>query len=442
MFDDPEELLDKIRLGEDSFLEFKEARVAGRRVFPHRDAIADELAAFANSRGGVYVLGVRDGSRQVVGIPLEDLEMVERCLHEVCSDAVDPPLTPVIERLWLPGESDERLPVIKVTMPRSLFVHRSPGGYLHRVGSAKRIMPTDYLARLFQQRSQTRMISFDEQTVADATLDDLSPALWERFRTPRSSDEKVDLLTKLGILGRDDTGVARPSVAGLLMASEAPQRWMPNAFIQAVAYKGDMIGTGSADAPYQLDASNITGPLDTQIVDACRFVTRNMKTAAFKHMGRLDLPQYDMAAVFEAIVNAVAHRDYSIHGSKVRLRLFNSRLEIFSPGTIPNTMTVASLPYRQSARNETVTSLLARCPIPETATWIETDRQTMMDKRGEGVRIVLDRSERLSGRTPEYRLIDDAELMLTIHASDPEHWVGANQLPSRSTPPRRPEGTQ
>ena len=439
MFDDPEELLDKIRLGEDSFLEFKEARVAGRRVFPHRDAIADELAAFANSRGGVYVLGVRDESRQVVGIPLEDLEIVERCLHEVCADAVDPPLTPVIERLWLPGESDERFPVIKVTMPRSLFVHRSPGGYLHRVGSAKRIMPTDYLARLFQHRSQTRMIRFDEQIVAEAALDDLAPALWERFRTTRSRDGTVDLLTKLGMLGRDDAGVPRPSVAGLLMASDAPQQWIPNAFIQAVAYKGDTIGTGSSDEAYQLDAADLTGPLDMQIMDACRFVARNMKTAAFKSMGRRDLPQFDMAAVFEAVVNTVAHRDYSVHGSKVRLRLFDNRLELFSPGTIPNTMTVASLAYRQSARNETVTSLLARCPIPETATWIETDRQTMMDKRGEGVRIILDRSERLSGRVPEYKLIDDAELMLTIHAASPESKGDASQQPSRSisTPPPR-----
>ena len=138
---------------------------------------------------------------------------------------------------------------------------------------------------------------------------------------------------------------------------------------------------------------------------------------AFKDQGRQDQPQFDMTAVFEAVVNAVAHRDYSIHGSKVRLRLFEDRLELYSPGTIPNTMTVESLPYRQSARNETLSSLLAQCAVPANIPRLETDRRTLMDKRGEGVRIILDNSERLSGKTPEYRLIDDAELLLTISSA-------------------------
>jgi predicted HTH transcriptional regulator len=116
-------------------------------------------------------------------------------------------------------------------------------------------------------------------------------------------------------------------------------------------------------------------------------------------------------------VNAVAHRDYAIHGSKIRLRLFSDRLELASPGVLPNTMTVDSLPLRQSARNEVLTSLLARCPVSEDLANLETDRTAMMDKRGEGVGIILDRSERLSGRRPEYRLVDDAELVLTIWAA-------------------------
>lgn len=418
MFDSVPELLDKIRLGEDTFLEIKETRLAGRRlVAPHRKSIANELAAFANSRGGVYVLGVEDRSRAVVGIPEPALETVERAVRDACTDLVDPPLVPVIERLWLPGSAGDQAAVIKVTVSRSLFVHRSPGGYLHRVGSAKREMPTDYLARLFQQRSQTRIVRFDEQPVADATLDDLAPGLWQRFETPRSEDDPADFLAKLG-MACDDQGFPRPTVAGILMATEDPRRWLPNAFVQAVAYKGDRIETGG-EGPYQLDAADIAGPLDRQILDACRFVARNMKTAAFKTIGRRDLPQYDLSAVFEAITNAAVHRDYSVHASKIRLRLFGNRLELYSPGSLPNTMTVESLRYRQSARNDAIASLLARCPLPESASWIESDRTTFMDKRGEGVRIVLDHSARLSGRAPEYRLLDDAELMLTIHAADP-----------------------
>jgi predicted HTH transcriptional regulator len=202
------------------------------------------------------------------------------------------------------------------------------------------------------------------------------------------------------------------------MATQDPRTWMPNAFIQAVAYRGTSGVPEKGGEAYQLDAADITGPLDQQIVDACRFVMRNMSTAATKEMGRQDLPQFDMTAVFEAIVNAVAHRDYSIHGSKTRLRLFADRLELYSPGAIANTMTVDSLAYRQSARNETITSLLARCPVPDGAPF-KTDRGTLMDKRGEGVGIILENSTKLSGRVPEYRLLDESELLLTIFAAQP-----------------------
>ena len=101
--------------------------------------------------------------------------------------------------------------------------------------------------------------------------------------------------------------------------------------------------------------------------------------------------------------------------AKIRLRIFADRMELYSPGAIPNTMTVDSLSYRQAARNETVTSLLAKCRVPDEA-GLETDRSTMMDKRGEGVSIIFQNSEKLSGRVPEYSLVDDSELRLVIYA--------------------------
>jgi predicted HTH transcriptional regulator len=119
--------------------------------------------------------------------------------------------------------------------------------------------------------------------------------------------------------------------------------------------------------------------------------------------------------VFEAVTNAVAHRDYSMAGAKVRLRLFDDRLELYSPGMLPNTMTPESLPFRQAARNEALTSLLARCPIDDDT--LAVHRQHIMDKRGEGVSIILETSERLAGRRPEYRLNDDSELMLVIYGA-------------------------
>jgi predicted HTH transcriptional regulator len=419
MFNSSKELLDKIRLGEDSFLELKEVRFAGDRVSaPHRDSLADELAAFANARGGVCVLGVDDKTREVTGIPLELLDRVEDFVREVSNDSIDPPLLPVIERLSLPTSLGTEAAVLKIEAPRSLFVHRSPGGYFHRVGSSKRQMSPEYLARLFQQRSQAWIVRFDEQTVGTATLDNLSRELWERFRTVRSAGEtREGFLHKFGMARQDEDGTSRPTVAGVLLATEDPRRFLPNAFIQAVAYAGASESPAGAFGAYQLDAADITGPLDRQVADGCRFVARNMRTAAAKDVGRTDVPQYDMTAVFEAVVNAVAHRDYAIHGSKIRLRMYADRFELYSPGGLANTMTIESLPLRQSARNEAVTSLLARCPVPRDLPGLKTDRTTMMDKRGEGVPIILERSMDLSGRRPEYRVIDDVELLLIIYAA-------------------------
>ena len=420
MFGNRTELLDKIRLGEDALLELKEVRFAGQRVSaPHRDSIADELVAFANSRGGVCVLGVADKTCEIQGVPDDRTGIVETLVHELCCDSIKPSLAPHIEWLRLPAPSGAEVAVLKIDVPRSLFVHQGPGGYLHWAGSAKREMSPDYLARLFQQRDQTRLIRFDDQIVADAELKDLAPEFWKRFETPRTGADHEDLLSKLRVARRDDDGSLKPTVAGVLMASQDPRRWLPNAFVQAIAYRGEEIRTDDPPFPYQLDVADIVGPLDKQVEAACQFVAKNMRTAAFKsseRMGRRDRPQFDLTAVFEALVNAVAHRDYSIHGAKIRLRLFENRLELYSPGGIPNTLSVENLPYVQTARNEILASLLAKCPVPADKPWLTTDRQTLMDRRGEGVRIIMENSERLSGRAPEYRLIDDAELLLTIYA--------------------------
>jgi predicted HTH transcriptional regulator len=411
MFETTDELLKQIRLGEDSALELKDLRYKGNQVNePHRNSMADELAAMANTATGVFVLGVDDKSRTVVGLPEEKFDIVETWIRGICNDLITPQLFCRIRKIpVLMDDGAERI-IIRIDIPKSLYVHQSPGGYFHRIGSSKRQMTPDVLARLFQQRSQARIIRFDEQSVTIAPREFLKKALWSKFKTPLSPSDDEEFLLKLKLLTQDDDGNICPSVSGVLMASEQPQIFLSNAFIQAVAYRGT-----ERNAAYQLDAKDIEGPLDVQIAEAYKFVEKNMQVYAVKEPARRDIPQYAMESVFEALVNAVAHRDYSIQGSKIRLHMFADRLEIFSPGTIANTMTIDSLPLRQAARNELLTSLLARCPLH-----IETfpgSREFLMDKRGEGVPIIISRSEELSGRRPEYALIDNSELMLTIFAT-------------------------
>ncbi|MBI1747102.1 MAG: putative DNA binding domain-containing protein [Acidobacteria bacterium] len=412
MFDSTEELLRKIRLGEDTSLELKAVRFRGERVFdPARKDLADELAGIANTHDGVLVLGVDDKTRDIVGIPADRLDAVERYVYEICNESIKPPVVFRSFRMELPDSAGASQPVLKVEVPRSLFVHKSPGGYFHRQGSSTREMPTDVLARLLQQRSQARLIRFDEQAVPQTSIADLDEGLWRRFLGPRADDETT-VLHKMKLLTRDEIGQERATIAGVLMCSRAPEAWLPNAVIQAVRYRGTR-----QDSNYQVDAQEITGPMGEQIRRALAFVRRNMQVAARKDPARIEVPQFSMRAVFEATVNAVAHRDYSVHGSKIRLFLFDDRLELFSPGPLPNTVTVDSMALRQSTRNELLTTLLAKCRVEDPTG--EIGRRFMMEKRGDGVPIILEESKKLSGREPEYRLIDDAELLLTIHS--PQH---------------------
>jgi predicted HTH transcriptional regulator len=243
----------------------------------------------------------------------------------------------------------------------------------------------------------------------NSNIEDLSEKLWVRYRTPLSPQDDVEFLEKLKLITKGEDGVCHPTVSGILMACESPEKIISNAYIQAVCYLGNSYESE------QLDAQDICGPLDEQIKEACKFIKRNMKVSAIKDPGRIETPQYSLNAVFEAVVNAVVHRDYSIYGSKIRLHIFSDRIELYSPGSIPNTMTVESLPLRQSSRNELLSSLLARLPMNFDATG--SKRLYIMDRRGEGVPIILSESGKLSGKRPEYTLIDDTELRLVIFAA-------------------------
>ena len=382
-----EALLRRIRLGEDSALEFKSVLVSGGNVKgPKRSDFADELAALANSRGGTVVLGVDDKTRRIQGIPLDGMDTLERWVRDICNDSVKPALDADILKMELESTEGRLVPVLRIDVPRSLFVHKSPGGYFRRVGSSRREMAPEVLARLFQERSQSRIIRFDESVVPGTTPSDLHYSLTRRFlhgdvadepstSSPEDSPEaSEDTLRKLRIVADDADGDARLTLTGVLLCTPEPQRWLPHAHIQAVSYAGER-----SDADYQTDARDIGGPLDRQVEDALHFVRRNLLVRAAKHTARSERPQFSERAVFEALVNAVAHRDYSMAGARVRLHLFGDRLELYVPGALANTLTPESLHLRQSNRNELIVSLLARCAAPS-----GVGRTRLMDRRGDG----------------------------------------------------------
>ena len=231
-------------------------------------------------------------------------------------------------------------------------------------------------------------------------------------------------LGKLALLEDDDTGVLRATVAGVLLCTPGPERWLPNACITATLYRGGDRASG------QLDAREITGPLNEQIAGAVAFAVRNMQVAARKDPARTDLPQYSEKALFEALVNAVVHRDYSMRGGRIRLSMFDDRLEIVSPGSLPNNLSVESMTVRQATRNEALTSVLARMPVGGIRGG--EDRRYFMERRGDGVPIIRRETWELCGKLPEYRVIDDSEVLLVIPAARWERSAARTVISVRS----------
>ncbi len=396
MFHSQTELIEKIMLGEDTTIEFK-------REMPHRNSLADEIAAFANSQGGVILIGV-DDYREIVGLELPELDRVEKTVVEICEDNIEPTVPIFTEKLRIDNKN-----LLKIEVPRSFFVHKTSNGYFTRQGSSKREMRTDQLARLLQSRSQARIIKFDEQFVPNTNKETLRESLYRQFITENAPEDVIeDLLLKRSLLVQEGQEI-RASVAGVLMCHDTPDNYLYNSFIQAVYYRST-----EKDANYQIDAKDFKGPLDQQIIDAFKFVQKHNEVSARKDIGRIEQPQYSMRAVFEAIVNAVVHRDYSKSGSKIRLFMFTDRLELSSPGALANTVTIDKLRYSQATRNELLSRLLSEITLDDIGKQVK--RHHFLERRGEGVGIILNESEQLSGKTPVYELFNE-ELRLTIFAA-------------------------
>ena len=400
-----EDIRRQMRLGEDSRWEFKEIEFAGNDPrSSRRDDLADEFAAFANTDGGVVLCGVADRG-DVQGMSREQMNTLEQLIVNICTDMISPPIRPTILR----KEIEEGSSFLLVEVPQGHTQHDSPGGSYHRVGSSKRRMTSDERLRLAQQRGQARFLWFDKQPVEGTGFGSLDESLWKPLLSTVGAADPESALERMGLLTSDENGTTRATVAGVLLCCPSPEEWLSNAYITATFYQGNYRASG------QIDAQTITGPLNRQITEAVAFAVRNMRVGAYKNPARTDLPQYSEAALFEAIVNAVIHRDYSIRGSRIRLSMFADRLEIDSPGGLPNNLTIDSMNVRQSTRNEGLASIFGRIPVGEIRG--SGDRQFFMERRGDGVPIIFRETEALSGKIPEYQLIDDSDLVLTIPAA-------------------------
>ncbi|MFV1950472.1 MAG: ATP-binding protein, partial [Nitrospinota bacterium] len=265
--------------------------------------------------------------------------------------------------------------VVVCTFSKGLYVHHMWHNkhryYYIRVGSTSREASPEELQRLFQQRGQIR---FDLKPVPGATFEDLDMLrLKNYFRDIRGQHipphEDIEtwqqLLVNTEIMVTDrDRHI--PSVGGILLFGKNPNRYLPQAGISVAAYKGQKKDYNTIERDVirgtVVARFNETGEIvDTGIVErAIEFVRRNIHSKAYIENGRrIDKPDYPDEVIREAVVNALAHRDYTITGTEIELSVYSDRLEIISPGRLPNTVTIERMKAGcRATRNELIKEVL------------------------------------------------------------------------------------
>ncbi len=344
------ELKAQVALGEDSRRQFKQD-------VTNADGLAAEMAAFSNSEGGVIFLGVADDGT-LPGLTRADVSRLNQLIGNTASQHVRSPLTVQTENI---GVGNERV-VIVLTIPKGQdkpYFDRNGVIWLKSGADKRRVNSKEELRRLFQSVDQFHA---DElPTKADiGKLDKL------RFRDflrdvyqlpyPDSPDELLTLLQNMNLA--TDDGVL--NLAGVLLFAERPEWIKPQFIVKAIRYPGNAIHVSE-----YLDTEDFAGPLPKMFAGAMAFVMRNLrKVQAGQGVNAPGVPEIPPAVFEELLVNALAHRDYLV-SAPIRLFIFDNRIEIISPGHLPNNLTVAKIRTGNSnIRNPILVSYIAKGLLP------------------------------------------------------------------------------
>lgn len=341
----------ELRLDEESILRLlASGRTATADWLPGRASandIAETLAGMANARGGILVLGVTSRADRPVGV--DDAEgAVNRVLEAALS--ISPPLIiPLPQVVHVKGA-----PMVAVVVPRGMsHIYALEGRYLTRDGARNAPLLPQRLRRLLLERGD---VSFESEPARLARRDDLDWAQVEQYANGLSgiggvSPEQV--LIKRGCLVYRD-GELRPTNAGILLFGKDPQQYLRGSDITAARFAGTEMGD-------IFTRQDLTGTLPQQIRRAETFLVDNLRRGVqiSEHMARSEHFEYPLKAVRELVVNAVAHRDYSIQGDGIRLYLFSDRLEITSPGNLPGPVTVDNIVDERFSRNSAIVQVLS-----------------------------------------------------------------------------------
>lgn len=342
-----DELEKRLKLGEDAVTEFK-GTSRNKGQIDVRD-IARAIAALANTKGGLLVLGVEDdGSVSGVGTQ-EQMDLLMRQVSQLCQDRLQPALFCTLRKFEL---QDQRLLVVEVPAFSITRPYHVDGKYYVRDANRSRDAKREELIRLLQSADY----HFDEQPIEGSRLEDLDVGAARAFLANLYDESDLDsawlrLLERLQCVDRGGT----PTVTGMLLFGQEPQRWLGDARVSAVRYPGKEVTSEFTDR------QELEGRLLDQIDATVAFLKRNVRAPS--HVEGLERVEEGIPekVLREAVLNAMAHRDYRA-ASQVRIFVFDDRVEIVNPGELLNQLTMDGIRLGgiSQRRNPVLAGLLAR----------------------------------------------------------------------------------
>ena len=343
-------LHDQIRLGEDSTRQFK---VDVRNA----ESLAAEMVAFSNSEGGTVYIGVADDGT-MLGLALQDVARINQLISNAASQLVRSPLTVQTENVAL---ENGRL-VIVLRVPKGVdkpYFDKNGVIWLKTGADKRRVNSKEELRRLFQMSDQFHA----DELPTKAGIDKLDKLRFRDFLRdvyqqplPETQQGLTQLLQNMNLASDD----GHLNLAGVLLFAEQPERIKPQFVIKAIRYPGNQIHVSD-----YIDTEDFGGPLPKLFADALAFIMRNLhKTQAGRGVNAPGQPEIAEAVFEELLVNALVHRDYFV-SAPIRLFIFDNRIEIISPGHLPDNLTVEKICTGNSnIRNPILVSYLAKGLLP------------------------------------------------------------------------------
>ena len=333
-------ILERIELGEDSTTQFKEN-------ISNNTSLAEEIVAFSNASGGLIIVGIKDNG-EIIGLSSNDIRRLNNMISNVSSEQVKPPVNPLTQTIKV---FDKILMLIDIKQGINKPYCTNSGSYITKTGADKRRISQEELQRLFQE---SQKFHADELIVYGSKIDDIDSKAINNYYTEKYGEEigshdidKNKILENL-YLAKD----GNLTLAGLLLFGRNPQIRKPMFIMKAVSFVGnELSGT------LYRDSEDIKGNITDLFKGGMSFVTRNLhkiqREKDFNSVGDLEIPKIVLE---ELLVNAIIHRDYFIEAS-INLFIFDNRIEIISPGRLPNNLNVENIKHGISIiRNPIITS--------------------------------------------------------------------------------------